>query len=180
MDGARDHLLAGAAFALDQHRHRGRRHLVDQIEHRPGARILGDDRRRFAGRSVLETLHLLADQPLLAVADHRFQDLVIVEWLGDEVGGAEAHRLDGQLDCPEPGDQHGARGGKLAADPGDQLDARHPVHGDIRQDEMRNPGREDLQRLLAAHRVAHLGVERFDQEAQAESDVVLVIDHHDA
>ena len=100
----RDHLLAGAALAL--HQHRGVElgdlaHQVHDVAHhraRAGdevadAVLVGDLRR--------QRLDLAAEVLLLAGVAHQRAQRVVLEVLGDEVVGALLDRLDGGLDLAD-------------------------------------------------------------------------------
>ena len=113
----REHLLAGAALALHQHRRRQLRHLADQVHDvahdRAGAGdevadavLVGDLRR--------QRLDLAAEILLLAGVAHQRAQRVVLEVLGDEVVGALLDRLDGGLDLADRRDD-------------DHLDARVAV-----------------------------------------------------
>ena len=99
MDAARQHLLAGAALAGDQHRRVEPRDLLHQAHH-------GLHRRTGAGDELLvlrlhlrgERLDAVAQVLSLAGVAHERPQRVVVELLGDVVVGAELHGLDGRLD----------------------------------------------------------------------------------
>ena len=163
VNGTGDQLLAASALALNQHGRRRRCDLMHQFEHGLHPRVLRDDQRRILARRRLQLTGLLLNHGLLAVARDGLQHFVVVERLGDEVHGATSHRLDRQFDRSETGDQHDTRFGTAAAQSGQQLDARHSVHGDIGQHEVRRPVAADLERLLAALGIAHLGLHRLGE-----------------
>ena len=103
MDGARHHLLAGAALALDQHGRRAVRDLPDERHHllEGGADA---DHVALAQQVVEAPLQraVLLDQraALESLPDHA-QQLGALERLGQEVDGAVLHRADRLLDRPE-------------------------------------------------------------------------------
>ena len=96
VDRAREHFLAGAAFALQQRRRVGRRHLLDRaadLQHRVAR---GDDaveRRRAERLGELPILGL--ERVNLIGALHDQLQRVDVDGLLIEVVGAEADGLDG-------------------------------------------------------------------------------------
>ena len=110
MEGARDQLLAGAAFAVDQNRGPARRRLHDQVEDLLHPRAAADDLAEPVGMmlQVLAQHAILGDQAALreGVA-HDGEHFVVLERLGDVVKRATLHRRDGALDRRERGNhQH--------------------------------------------------------------------------
>ncbi len=105
MDGARDHLFAGAAFSLDQHRAAQARHLGGQVQDLPHARILAD----HVVRGVLARQLLAQDRvfPLQVLhlddAVHQQRDLFRIARLDDVLLRAFLHSGDGGI--------HGGIGG---------------------------------------------------------------------
>ena len=134
-----DQLLAGAARAADQHREVGRRHLADHVEHALHGGALADQ--------VLEAIRvrrLLLKQPQIAAQRHALEhaldhqlELVVVERLRHVVGGAELHRLDGDLLRAVGGD-HDDRGvGRVLLDPAQQVHAGHLPEVEVGDDDVR-------------------------------------------
>ena len=107
MNRARDDFLAGAGLASDQNRARRARDGLErlkQIAHRPAA---ADD--ALEAVSLLQLLAqpgvLRLQPPLLDGAVERVPQLVELERLGHEVGGAALDDLDGIADRAVPGDR---------------------------------------------------------------------------
>ena len=96
----RHHLLAGAAFAENQHRRGGRRHLAnegeDRLHRRAGAQHVLEDLGRLpllhGAIFLLELGHV--DAPL----QHELE-LVHVHGLAEEIVGARTRRREGHSAC---------------------------------------------------------------------------------
>ena len=115
--GARQHALAGAALAAEQHRRVGwRRRAARRPAPRASAARRCEVRRSgdLVGQPPLEVGHLRRQAPLPADALEQVADLRRRERLGQVVPGAAAHRLDGGLDGGVGGDEDDAR---LASSP---------------------------------------------------------------
>ena len=89
MNQPRDHLLAGAGLAANQHARVGVRDLVDAIEHQPHGGVIADD--GDAGGVAARRA------PRRGAGDRVFQRRG-VKRLGDDGGGPRAQRLDGARD----------------------------------------------------------------------------------
>src|ERR1700689_817073 len=101
MDGPGDELLAGAVLSRDEYARRRRRHALDLVDQGPDDVRLADDLvARLDGLTqlafLLEHLHVLE-----RIAE-RDQDAVGVEWLLEDVVGAELRGLDRGLDGRMP------------------------------------------------------------------------------
>ena len=94
MQQARDHLLAGPGLTANQHARLGAGDLIDALEHLLHRRVIADD--GDAGSLTRPPGHggLGAGQ----LAHHRLLEHRDVKRLRDDVGGAEAQRLDGVSD----------------------------------------------------------------------------------
>ena len=101
VNGARDQLLAGSAFPLNQDRRTTGRSLNDEIEDLPHLRAAAHDvgKLRVAFLNVLTKGPVLGDEPIPfhGVTQHR-QDFVVLERLGNVVEGASLHGRDGAFD----------------------------------------------------------------------------------
>ena len=97
VDGPGKQLLAGSAFALDQDRGVGRRHLADLVENFKDTRIFADDvveivaLENLTAQDQVFLLQTLVFNGLF----YRQTDLFIVEGLGQVVECAQFHRLHG-------------------------------------------------------------------------------------
>ena len=107
-----------------KHREIGVRHLAHDVEHALHGGALADQL-----LEVRALRHLLTQQPQIAPQRHAFEhalddqlELVVVEGLGNVVGGAGLHGLDGDLLRAVGGDHH--HGGVGAA----LLDGAEHVH----------------------------------------------------
>ena len=180
VDRLGDQLLAGAGLPLDQDRALGPRDVPDQLEDLVHPRVLADD--------VVEAvvlLELLAELEAPRPASARFFERPVhdelqvgrVDRLGQEVVGAQPHRLDHPVDRAERGrddrrDQHPALG-----DLADQLHpphARHPQVGD--QDAVVGRAQRG-QRLLAARDRVDAQLVRFQELAELGREIGIVVDN---
>ncbi len=103
---AGDELFADAALAANQHRHVGVGDALDQVADLGHLLAVAEEHR--VARLLLELRaqrrDLLAQLMLFErLLDHHLQ-LVLLERLAEEVGGAEPHRLDDHARAPLPGD----------------------------------------------------------------------------
>src|SRR5262249_47722102 len=100
VDQPREHLLAGAGLAGEQHRRARRRHAPRTVARRAQRRALAPPlAREVAGEALVAQLAHLGDQaPVLERLRDAQLDLLEVERLLDEVEGPLAHRLDRGLD----------------------------------------------------------------------------------
>ena len=101
VEPASEELFPGAAFSLEQDRRIGRRRTVQLLGDLPERRIVPDD----AG-SPATLGHLFLEQEILglhaALSDGALdqqQQVVGLDWLGEEVGGTLPHGGDGVLDA---------------------------------------------------------------------------------
>ncbi len=134
VDRLGDQLLAGAGLALDEHRALGPRDVPDQLEDLVHPGVLADD--------VVEAVVLLQLLPeredlvlqgslLEGAVDHQSQIGRVVDRLGEEVVGAEAHRLDDAVDRAE-GRRDDDRHEHPAVDHlADQVHAAHAGHPQV-------------------------------------------------
>jgi hypothetical protein len=100
LDGARDHFLAHARFALDQHGDVGLRTPLAQTQHIGHGGRGGDDVAEGEGAAhlLVETLHLLGEGIHLQEVLDRDLEALWADRLHHEVVGPRAHRLDDGLD----------------------------------------------------------------------------------
>ena len=96
IERARDQLLAGAAFAANQHRDIGVRDALDQIAHLGHPLAVAEQHAVFGLRLQLlaQRGDFAAELALLERVGQRHFEIGVVERLADEIGGAELHRLD--------------------------------------------------------------------------------------
>jgi hypothetical protein len=149
VDPSRDQLLAGAALAGDQDRGGAGGDAVGDLERAGHRRRTVDDRPLDARDLTSQQLDLQAHAPALERLVHGQQQVVAVERLAEEVEGAGLHRRDREVDVPVGGDhQDGGRGGSLF-DPTQDLQAAHPRHLHVGDDQGVALGREAGQPGLA-------------------------------
>ena len=138
VEGLRDELLAGAAFALDQHGRGGGGDAADEL-------VDSFHRRRGAGEGVesalcvqlrFEVRHLAFQGADLEDAFDAGAELGEVgDGLGEEVVRTVLHRLDRELDFAEGGDEDRADRRELRLRRPDELDAVHHGHLVVREDQ---------------------------------------------
>src|SRR5262245_7181257 len=100
MDGARDELLARAALPRDEHRGLGVRHALDDVEDLSEQGALPDDVVEPAAldRVAAKAPDLFLERRVPEDTLDREHQLLGVERLDEEIGGARAKRLDGRLE----------------------------------------------------------------------------------
>src|SRR2546425_296757 len=137
----------------------------------------------FPSRAVTATMkepegarHLHALEQAL---DHQLE-LVVVEGLRDVVGGAQLHRLDGDLLRAEGGDHDGRRLGRVLAHPAQHVHAAHVLQAQIGDDEVVGLLREPREGLLAREYGVDLVPARAEQALDGDADRALVVDDQDA
>ncbi len=145
MDRPRDQLFAGTALAVDVHGGRRLGDLADRLVD-PAHRIRpANDLAEMMLHLFAQVLGLRLERVALTLEGPRFErlldfdlELVGIEGLGDEVDGSQLHRLDGDIDRPVRGDQHdfGISGNALLADRLQELEPVHPLHLEVRDDEI--------------------------------------------
>ena len=144
MNLARDHFLADAALAAQQHADVVVGHAIDHRHH---------GLHRFAGAPArLRAVGILADlraqalhlarqrQALERVADRRFErdfaDAVGIAGLHHIVGGAKANRFDDRRRCLSAREHHDLRGRMREPDLPQGVEAVEPGHQHVEQDDV--------------------------------------------
>ena len=165
--GAREKLLSGAALAEQEHGGCGGSGSEDHVDRGLHGRALGDDPGRLAERlAVVHQLFELA--PLAERARDGGEELLHAKRLGDVMKSPRLDRIHGTLDRPEGGRDDHRKPRVAALDLREELASLHPRHHLIGHDDIHGPGRDQLERLLAARR-RHDVESRFPQ---------LLIEHH--
>jgi len=169
MDVARDHFLARAGFALDQHGGGERERTADDVEHPLHGRALADDvaqrhgiRDEFAQLLVLAAEGAVFDSPV-----HDHEQLVLVERLGEVVGGAFLHGGDGGLDSRVGRHHDDLDFGPDAAGAAEQFEAVHLGHAQVGQQQVEGLRLERGEGILARRTGAHFiaaGLENIDED----------------
>ena len=174
MNRAREELLAGARFAVDQDARVGVGHelgLAQEVFHQ---RAAGDDALAPLAGGGVAAAGIVAGK--LQRRRDLLQQLLAVERLGQEAEHAALRCRHGVRNGPVRGqDQHG-EAGMLAIDGVEQLqavDARHAQVGDHRR---RPPHRDGGERRLAALGGAHAIAGRREPQADQLQKVGIVID----
>ena len=149
-----DQLLSGAVFARDEHAGLARSDALDRLPQRLDRRRVAED--RVAADEGLAQRFVRAPQ---AVALHgvpeRHEEPLASERLLDEIEGPLPRRLDGGLDRAVPGHHDDGQRRPLRLDGLEQLDAVHPGHLHVAEDDA--DFRVVLQGLHGGLRVRGLG-----------------------
>src|SRR5438874_2671370 len=177
-----DQLLPRAARAADEDRQIRVRHLADHVEHALHRRALADQ-----APEAIRARDLLLQEPERAPHLHAVEqalddqlELVVVEGLGDVVGGAQLHRLDGDLLRAEGGDHDDRRLRRVLAHPAQHLHAAHALQAEVGDDEVVAGLREPPEGLLAREHGIDLVPARAEQALDGDADRALVVDDQDA
>jgi hypothetical protein len=159
VEGPRDQLLAGAGFAVQEHRYRQRRDARNGVVDLDDRRIVAHDHRLGAeldlGASPRGRLH--------GRVDPRHQGLHL-EGLGEVIEDAEPARRGGGLDRPVGGHEDDPRVGAGFAGVLEELDAGAVSEIDVGDDHVEIRRLESLSRLVGRRRRANL--ESFLAEGQ--------------
>ena len=151
VDQAGQQLLAGAAFAKDQHRRRELRDLLDQLDDLTGGAARADD--EFAvvllGDLGTEPHDVPAQVLPLAGVGHERADPFDVKILGDVVIRSVTHRLDGGVELLQDGDDDHLDVGVVLLDDLEDLEAADAGEPDVEQHEVDVLFLHDLQRGFA-------------------------------
>src|SRR5216110_2476004 len=156
-----DQLLPRAARAADEDRQIRVRHLADHVEHALHRRAL-------------------ADQAPEAIRARDLLELVVVEGLGDVVGGAQLHRFHGDLLRAEGGDHDDRRLRRVLAHPAQHLHAAHTLQAEVGDDEVVARVREPPEGLLAREHGVDLVPASAEQALDGDANRALVVDDQDA
>src|SRR5947199_180246 len=177
-----DQLLPRAARAADEDRQIRVRHLADHVEHALHRRALADQ-----APEAIRARDLLLQEPERAPHLHAVEqalddqlELVVVEGLGDVVGGAQLHRLDGDLLRAEGGDHDDRRLRRVLAHPAQHVHAAHALQAEVGDDEVVARLREPPEGLLAREHGVDLVPARAEQALDGDADRALVVDDQDA
>jgi hypothetical protein len=151
VNGPGDLLLAGAGFALDQHRGRRMGHVVDQLEDGVHLRVFAEDvvERELALELGAQTGHLVAQGALAHGPLNDQTQVVDVDRFGEEIVRTQADRLHRLLDSAlAGGDDHRDRPVALL-DVFNELHAAHAGQAQIGDDDAVMVLRHVAQGLLA-------------------------------
>src|SRR5882724_10336854 len=177
-----DQLLPRAAGAADEDRQIRVRHLADHVEHALHRRALADQ-----APEAIRARDLLLQEPERAPHLHAVEqalddqlELVVVEGLGDVVGGAQLHRLDGDLLRAEGGDHDDRRLRRVLAHPAQHVHAAHTLQAEVGDDEVVARLREPPEGVLAREHGIDLVPARAEQALDGDADRALVVDDQDA
>ena len=179
MDRAGDELLARAALAGDEHRGRGPRHLVDDLDDLPhGGRLPHEGVHVLAPRELgPEHHHLALERALLEGAPDQQEHLLRVEGLGEVVEGSELHGDHGGLDRLHRRHQDHVEPVIERPDPLEHLESVDSRQSDVQEDEIDRAGPEHLERLRAVGDLQHVVLVLEDQTERLPHPRVVV--HHE-
>src|SRR4029079_6489117 len=106
VDRARDHLLARAVLARDQHRRVGGRDLIDEVVDLTYRRARADEVAAAARAldRLAQALDLAAQLAMLARAPDRDRERLDLDGLRDEIVRAGTDRTDGRLEAAKRGE----------------------------------------------------------------------------
>ena len=167
MDGLRDELLAGARFAGDEHRRRGRRGLLDHLVDLAHLGAVADERaeRAVLAQLAAQRLHLAHRfEPLDDLVEQDLQTLN-VDRFGQVVVGAFLHRLDRGVDGALRGEQQRRDIGADLRQGAQQREPIHARHHHVGNHDRRTERRDLLERFFAVAR-------RFRDEAPAPDELL--------
>ena len=168
MDEPGQRFLAGSGLALDQHGRLGLRHALGQRQERLHARALGQDERPPAARRG-HLLVLRQDAPDVGEAERLRQDLT----------RPFAQRLGRQLLASEAGDHHDDGVRDQALDRPQQIDAAHPGHAHVGEDQRIVHLAALGEGFLAVARGHHGRAALLDGAGERLAHHRFVIHHHD-
>ena len=182
VDRAREHFLAGAALARQQHRRLeagGALHHLEHFDHRLGGR---HDRVFAAGALDLAAQQLIGAAQALALARlaQRQQQIGGREGLREVVVGAALHGLDGELRRAVGRHQDHGGLGQPPHQLGEQLEAVHAGHAQIAEHEL---GGRDLELAQGGFGVGCAGgfiALGREHQLEALAQGVVVVDDQDA
>ena len=147
VDGARDHLLAGPVFAIDQHAAVGRRRDLDLFAELTHHVAVADHRLRAVDPRPQRTV-LGFETPLAQRVVDDENRLVERERLLDEVEGAHFDRAHGRLDVAVARDEDDLRVDLPLAQPRQRREAVHAGQPDVEHDQVDRPSRDPIETRL--------------------------------
>ncbi len=175
----REHALARAALAADQHGGLGRGDPAGQLQHPAHRRVarvqvrLGD----LVADPVLECLDPVAQAALPGDALEHGADLGRGERLGQVVVGPAAHGLDGRVDRGVRRDDDHDQPRRLLAQRSDEIQARLAPEPQVDQGGVARPTADAGQRLGPRRRLADLMAGGLQREAERSTDIGLIVDN---
>ncbi len=136
VDGARDHFLADAGFAFDQHRDGGGRGLFGIAQHRGHGGAAGDDigEGERAGLAALHALQFAGERALRQRILQRDLQAFRARRLDHEIGRARTHRGDHVVDAAMRGLNDHRNRVAFAAQAAEQAEAVEIGHHQIEDD----------------------------------------------
>ena len=180
----RDHLLAAAALACDEHRRIGWRHLAGEVD-RPAKRRRGPEQRDLVGRGLPASLSVLLltrlarhEQRMHGASD---QDLEMRgrERLRQIIERALPQRFHARLDAGIAGHDDHDRVVVRAERRSQQCQPVDPRHVQIREYDIERPALEELQGILAAARDRDVISLVTEHGGAALAQGMLIVDYED-
>ena len=179
VDGLRDHLLARAGLAVDQHGGGGGGDLLDHVAHLRHERRRADEvleavlRRRV---DVHRERHGLVLLHLLLGAREAGEDVVDLERLREVVEHALLHRLDRRLHGGVGGEQDHGHGRMELVHLLEERHAVHRRHAQVGDHDVNATRTHDVERGVSIARGLDLVLVRFQQTLEQQENPRLVID----
>src|SRR5439155_16159097 len=178
VDRPRHQLLPRAVLPRDEHAGRGRRDLLDALDHLLHGAARADHlvllvHLGFESNVLAREIHVLQGVP------QREQDAIGGERLLQEVVGAELRRLDGGLDRTVAGDHEDLGVCVELAQLAQGLQAVHPLHFHVEEHEMGPELGVALQGLRPRRAGLNFDLLILEQLRERFADPLLVVDHQD-
>jgi hypothetical protein len=177
VEGTRNDLLAGPAFARDEHGDVRLCDPLDQLEDRLHRRAPADHLVVAGGPCgrAAETLDLLTELAMLRRAIDGDGEHIVLHRLADEVVGARANRRDRRGEATERRQDDHGHVGPIRHDPLAELDAAHAAHVEVGDDDVEVVAQHEALSLLGrrARRDLFAALPERNRERLAEAGVVV-------
>src|SRR5688572_20348511 len=182
VDRLGDELLAGARLAPDQHRRRRRGGLLDDLVDLAHARTAADHVAEAAVLAQLPAQDLYLAPRVLPLDDLVEQDLqpLRLDRLGQVVVGALLDRLDRRFNGPLGGQDHHGVLAPVVLERAEQVEAAHPRHHEVADDDGRAEDGDPLEGFLAVSRGIGGEPPRTHELGQPKACARFVLDNQDA
>ena len=177
VDRARDHFLAGAALAVDEHGRRGRRHLLDGLADLLHGGRVGDEVLEAVAERAGVGRHRGGAADLLLGALEAREHVLHLERLGEVVEDAALHRVDRGLHARVGSEQDDGDVGARRAHLAEERHAVHRLHPEVGDDDVDAAGPDDLQRRGAVLRRLDFIPVRLQQPLHEQQNARFVVDY---
>ena len=181
MDEAGHDLLAHSRFPQHQDRRVGVRHLAGDLLDAQQAWVRGHELSLGLVQPPPQEADLLLELLLLEHVLERQLQLLLLEGLGEVVGGPPADRVHHGLDLRHRG-LHDDRQGRLGAlDVVEDLEPAHPGHQEVQEDYGRRIGASQMgDGLLPGFRAVDLVAQGREEHREVSARVVIIVHDEDA